>query len=155
MKKQSVHKVKKYSAAGGVVMNEAGQVLLLERNVPREDTPTHEVRLPKGHIEEGESAEQAAMREVCEESGYCTVEILADLGESVTEFEFRGRQTRRREHYFLMRLTDPSRQPPQPKSPEAEEALFRPLWAADLAEAEALLTFESEKEFVRRAQGFA
>ena len=44
---------------------------------------------------------------------------------------------------------------PSPKSPDAEEALFQPLWASDLAEAEALLTFESEREFVRRAGAIA
>lgn len=148
---QKKNKAKQYRAAGGVVLDDEGRVLLLERHVPRADTPAHEIRLPKGHIEQGESAEQAALREVCEESGFCGVEIVADLGEGVTEFEFRGRRIRREERYFLMRLTDPTRQPPQPKSPEAEEALFQPRWAADLAEAEALLTFESERVFVRRA----
>ena len=70
----------------------------------------------------------------------------------MTEFEFRGKRIRREERYFLMRLVDATHQPPQPKSPDAEEALFQPLWATDLTEAEALLTFESEREFVRRAQ---
>lgn len=144
-------KTKHYRAAGGVVLDAEGRVLLLKRHVPRAATPAHEIRLPKGHIEEDESAEDAALREVCEESGFCVLEIVADLGEGVTEFEFRGRHVRRQERYFLMRLMDSTRQPPQPKSPDAEEALFQPRWAADLSEAEALLTFESEKEFVRRA----
>ena len=42
-----------------------GRVLLIERTVDGR----HEVRLPKGHIDAGESAHQAALREVCEETG--------------------------------------------------------------------------------------
>ena len=37
------------------------------------------------------------------------------------------------------------------KVPTAEEALFRPRWVPNLAEAETQLTFESERRFVRRA----
>ncbi|NOX60978.1 MAG: NUDIX domain-containing protein [Chloroflexi bacterium] len=145
-------KTKHYRAAGGVVLDDAGRVLLLERRVPREGEMRHEIRLPKGHIEDGETPEEAARREVCEESGYCGLEILDDLGLAVTEFDFRNKHIRRVEHYFLMRLASPTRRAPQPKSPHAEEALFEPLWAEDLDEAERLLTYESEKEFIRRAK---
>jgi 8-oxo-dGTP pyrophosphatase MutT (NUDIX family) len=148
----SKKKVKKYKSAGGVVLNDSGQVLLLERHVPREDTPGYEIRLPKGHIKKGETAAEAALREVGEESGYWGLEIVADLGKSKVEFEFRGRRIRRKERYFLMRLTDPVRGNPRPSHPDAEEALFEPLWADDLAQAEQLLTFESEKDFARRAR---
>jgi len=144
--------VKQYAAAGGVVLDSADRVLLLQREVPRADTPEHEIRLPKGHIEPGETPEEAARREVCEESGYCHLQIVADLGAGQTEFDFRGRHIIRSEHYYLMRLTRPERGATQPKHPAAEEALFKPLWAADLAAAERLLTFASEKLFVRRAR---
>ena len=145
-------KTKHYRAAGGVVLDDAGRVLLLERHVPREGELRHEIRLPKGHIEDGETPQQAALREVCEESGYCQLEILDDLGLAVTEFDLRNKHIRRVEHYYLMRLASATRRAPQPKSPHAEEALFEPLWAKDLNEAEDLLTYESEKEFVRRAR---
>ncbi len=144
-----------YHAAGGVVLDESGRVLLLERRVPREDGVHHEIRLPKGHIEDGETPEQTALREVCEESGFCQLAVVADLGENTVEFTIRERVTRRHEHYFLMRLLDPQRRPPQPSSPTADEALFQPLWASDLFAAEALLTFDSEKYFVRRARQMA
>ncbi len=51
-----------YTAAGGIVVHK-GQVLVLLR-------PTAgEVRLPKGHVESGETLEAAALREVMEETG--------------------------------------------------------------------------------------
>ncbi len=144
-------KIKRYRAAGGVVIDDQLRVLLLTRHVPRETTPSQEIRLPKGHIEDGETPEEAALREVCEESGYCHLSILADLGELRNEFDFRGKHIIRHERYFLMKLQNPERQPPSFPHPHSEEALFRPLWAASLEEAIALLTFESEKVFVRRA----
>ena len=102
-------KVKKYKSAGGVVLDDTGRVLLLERHVPRTDTPGHEIRLPKGHIEKGETAKEAALREVGEESGYWGLEIIADLGKNKIEFWYRGKRIGRKERYFLMRLTDPAR----------------------------------------------
>lgn len=145
-------KVREYRAAGGVVVDEQGRVLLIERWIARDGALVHEVRLPKGHVEAGETDEQAAVREVCEETGYCGLAVLADLGEALTEFILRLEQVRRTEHYYLMQLTDPERGEPSFDHPEAEEARFRPRWAANLASAEAQLTFPSEKEFARRAR---
>jgi 8-oxo-dGTP pyrophosphatase MutT (NUDIX family) len=144
--------VHEYRAAGGIVRNDAGRILLIERLVWRAGVLIHEVRLPKGHVEAGETDEQAALREVCEETGYCGLRIIADLGEDFTHFVRDGRSVRRREHYYLMQLTDPRRGEPSFDSPTAEEALFRPLWVADLNEAEQKITFETERRFVRRAR---
>ena len=73
----------RYAAAGGVVVQRdvlqglpAAETHLLLLDRPRRA----EVRLPKGHIDPGESAEEAALRETCEESGYCDLDVLADLG---------------------------------------------------------------------------
>ncbi len=57
--------------------------------------------LPKGHLEEGESAEQAALREVEEETGI-QGRILAPLG--VIDFWFIAQQRRihKTVHHFLM-----------------------------------------------------
>jgi len=145
-------KLREYRAAGGIVLDAAGQVLLIERWVLRENSPNHEIRLPKGHVEPGESDIQAARREVCEETGYCELAVIADLGEAPTEFYRGDEHIRRTEHYFLMRLTNPQGGEPHFDSPTAEEALFHPRWVPNLAEAEAQLTFESERRFVRRAR---
>jgi len=143
-------KTKQYRAAGGIVLDAHGKVLLIEREVMRDGTPVHEVRLPKGHIDEGETDEAAAMRETGEESGYWELEIVADLGWLRSEYDFKGKHFIRDEHYFLMRLTSPEWRGPD-VDPDSEEALFSVKWARDLDEAEQLLTYESEKSFVQRA----
>ncbi len=130
-----------YQAAGGVVMHR-GQVLLLDR------PGRGEVRLPKGHIEEGETPSQAALREVREEAGYAHLEIVASLGTQHVQFERPQRQVTRDEHYFLMRLCDEAQ-----VEREEQELQFIPLWTAP-AEALQRLTFEVEREFVRRALNY-
>lgn len=140
---------RRYRAAGGVVVDRADRVLLLERTVIRGQRNVHEVRLPKGHIEAGESDTEAAIREVREESGYQQLAVLADLGMGEITFKSRGQQVTRSEHYFLMRLLADERGVP---TAEGEEALFVPLWAADFESAERSLTYEGERNFVRRAR---
>jgi 8-oxo-dGTP pyrophosphatase MutT (NUDIX family) len=135
----SEENVIEYTAAGGVVINSEGRVLLLRR--PSRD----EIRLPKGHIDPGETAEIAAMRETVEESGCCAdLTILADLGEQVVEFEYNGRHYRRQERYFLMQ-TDNG----EPTS--GGEAEFIPAWLT-WEEAAVSLSYEAEQEWLRRAR---
>ncbi|HEV8246170.1 MAG TPA: NUDIX domain-containing protein [Polyangiaceae bacterium] len=130
-----------YEAAGGVLVH-AEAVLVLER------TTRSEIRLPKGHIEPGESAEAAAIREVREESGYAG-KVVADLGVQLVEFKLHGRQRSRSERYFLMELADD-----ESRTPAEAEAQFQPRWLG-WDEAIAALTFEPEKEWVRRARRHA
>ncbi|MFN2168590.1 MAG: NUDIX domain-containing protein [Anaerolineae bacterium] len=138
--------VTSYRSAGGVVVNAAGEVLLIERTVDGQ----HEIRLPKGHIEPGEPADRAARREVCEETGYCDLQIVADLGWNQVTFERLDSQVVRDERYYLMNLMSDRRQAPEFSS--QREALFSNRWAAGLPEAESLLTFEAERDAVRRAR---
>jgi 8-oxo-dGTP pyrophosphatase MutT (NUDIX family) len=140
--------VSSHRTAGGVVINAEGQLLVIVRDIEREGEVRHEVRLPKGHIDPGEEAEAAALREVCEESGYCHCEIIADLGEYRSEYRLNGRPHARDERYFLMRLTDPTRQAPVPTN--EEEALFAPEWIP-AESAHERITYPSEKIFAQRA----
>lgn len=131
--------VVEYASSGGVVLDSGRVLLVRKRDVP-------EVRLPKGHINPGESRREAAVREVREETGYLAVQPVADLGTQLVEFEHEGRWIRRWESYFAMVLTNPTR---GPRAPE-EEAKFEVFWAP-VEEALELLTFESERQFLRRA----
>lgn len=141
-------KTKYHKTAGGVVINSRHEVLVIVRDIERDGVLVHEVRLPKGHIDPGESSEKAAMREVCEESGYCHLKIAGDLGVGRSSFTFNGKHHERDEQYYLMELTDPAHEAPQPMS--EEEALFTPHWIP-IAEAAESMTYESERDFVKRA----
>lgn len=132
-------KNRRYSAAGGVVIH-AGRILLLDR-------PSRgEVRLPKGHIDPGETAEEAALRETEEESGYADLEIVRDLGHHVVEFEYQGARVLRDEHYFLMRL----RSEVQLERSAKDSAQFHIVWAT-AQDAPGLLTYAAEQEVAARA----
>ncbi len=60
--------------------------------------------LPKGHIEAGETAEQAAVREVREETGI-SGHILAELGTINFWFVADGRRVHKTVRHFLLRAT--------------------------------------------------
>ncbi len=144
-------KTKFHTVAGGVVLNDAGRVLVLERHIERDGKIIHEIRLPKGHLDPGETEAQAAVREVGEESGYWEAAITGDLGVAHSAFDFKGKHHERDERYFLMRLENPMREAPQPTG--KEEALFVPQWLT-LEDAESAMTYPSEQEFIRRARQF-
>ena len=130
---------KEYTAAGGVIIHD-GQLLLLDR-------PSRgEVRLPKGHVDPGESHETAALRETVEETGLADLRIVADLGMQTVEYDYQGVHYRRTEHYFLLDKVGDGQRPRPPK--DAEQ--FRPFWAP-LDQAVALLTYPAEQEMARRA----
>ena len=91
-------------AAGGVVLYD-GQFAAIERHgIPD---------LPKGHIEEGEDAAAAAVREVEEETGLTGLQIVRQLPSSwhcyLLEDEWRLKQT----SWFLMTTADASSTVPQ------------------------------------------
>lgn len=58
--------------------------------------------LPKGHIEQGETAEQTAMREVEEETGI-QGSVLAALGSIDYWFVTEGRRVHKTVHHYLLR----------------------------------------------------
>ena len=58
--------------------------------------------LPKGHLEAGETLEQAAIREVAEETGIHG-SIIGSLGSIDFWFVVEGRRVHKTVHHFLMR----------------------------------------------------
>lgn len=102
--------------------------------------------LPKGHIDPGESPEQAAVREVREETGL-QVTLEADLGPIHYSYHFRGERIFKSVHFFLFwfhagdidRLEEAMRM-------EVDEARWIPLEGA-LEQ----LAYRGEREVVERA----
>jgi len=134
----------RYTAAGGVVVD-GDRVLVLYR------PERNEVRLPKGHVERRETIEEAALREVSEESGYADLEIVDDLGTQTVEFDWADAHIIRDERYFCMRLRQRPGKEPRQIARAPKEHQFSPAWLP-WDEALAKLTFEPEREWVRRAR---
>lgn len=64
----------KEHSAGGVILEDKTVLLIQVRNLKGDKVWT----FPKGHLEPGETPEQAALREVAEETGW-ECEIISDL----------------------------------------------------------------------------
>ena len=65
--------MRKTQTAGGVVLNKAGLVLVVNQH-------GNSWSLPKGHLDEGETALIAAKREIYEESGIRDLKFIKPLG---------------------------------------------------------------------------
>ena len=134
-------KTRREVSAGGVLTRrgDGTQVLLAARRTRKGAVVWG---LPKGIVEEGESAEDAAVREVREETGYVG-EILSPLGDITYWYVWEGIRVHKTVHFFLMAATggDPSQ-----RDEEMEEVRWFPLeGAVDVA------GYESEREVLRKA----
>ena len=69
-------------SAGGLVVNSENNFLWINRN--------NHWDLPKGKVERGESLENAAMREVSEETGIENLEITGDLSTTYHTYDIDG-----------------------------------------------------------------
>lgn len=96
-----LRRVDEYSA-GGLVVDLAGDVPL-GALIGRTDRQGRLLwSLPKGHIEDGETAEEAAVREVAEETGI-NGEIMAELGTIDFWFVAEGRRIHKTVRHYLLR----------------------------------------------------
>lgn len=96
------------------------EVVLASRRTRRGDLAWG---LAKGGVEQGESFEDAAMREVLEETGY-TAEIEASLGDTRYFYVWEDTRIRKTVHFFLMRCTGGD---PADRDDEMEEIRWFPL----------------------------
>lgn len=121
---------------------DAGRVLFALAEERDRLTGAQNVRLAKGHVEPGETAKQAAVREVREEIGLSTA-IVAELGSVHYTFVEAGVTVAKEVHFFLM---EDSGSAPQPLDGEMQRVTWCP--AEDAA---ARLSFETERGVARRA----
>jgi 8-oxo-dGTP pyrophosphatase MutT (NUDIX family) len=98
--------------------------------------------LPKGHLDEDETAEEAATREVREEGGV-EADLIEHLGDVRYWYRRRGRAVPKRVAFYLFRYRSGD---PADHDDEVEEARWMPLREASTA-----LSYEGERQMVRRA----
>ena len=110
---------------------------------------THERRwqLPKGWIDEGESAEQTAVREVREETGI-DAEIVGPLGDIeyryVSAYDVEPARVHKRVHMFLLRYLGGT-------TDNHDDEVIEARWVA-VDDAESLLAFKDEQRMMAKAR---
>ena len=127
-------------SSGGVVarrMDGTVHVLLIR-------DPYGKWGLPKGHVENGESPLEAALREVREETGLTNVDAGPSLGTIDWHFKFRGDLVHKFCDYFLMIS------PNGDTSPEVSEGITECRWLP-VKDAIATVAYDNAREVVVRA----
>lgn len=124
-------------SAGGVVVHE-DRILLIA------SLRGHRWQLPKGHLEPGESARQAAVREIHEETGV-RGRVHSYLGAVEYQFSEAGRIIDKRVDYYLVEYLGGS--PTSYNPDEVSEAAWFPL-----VEGIRKLTFDNERKLAEEAR---
>ena len=99
---------------------------------------------PKGHLEEGEPAADAALRETEEETGLGDLVLRGEIDAIEWFFKFRGQLIHKRCHFFLMESET------EATCPQREEGISACRWVP-LDEALGLVSYENAQGVLRRA----
>jgi 8-oxo-dGTP pyrophosphatase MutT (NUDIX family) len=81
-------------AAGGIVKNEKGEILMIFRRGKWD--------MPKGKLDQGESIETCAIREVEEETGIRNTKLLSPFGITYHVYDEFGKHILKESHWFNM-----------------------------------------------------
>jgi 8-oxo-dGTP pyrophosphatase MutT (NUDIX family) len=127
-------------SAGGAVIRESEVIVIVP--VKRDANRRRVLALPKGHLDGSETPEEAAKREVAEETGV-TADLIDKLGDVEYDYERRGRRRHKRVSFYLFKYRSGSL---EDHDHEIEDARWMPLEQAANA-----LTYPGEREIVRRA----
>jgi 8-oxo-dGTP pyrophosphatase MutT (NUDIX family) len=128
-------------AAGGVVVHTSGgqpKYLLIRDG-------GENWGFPKGHIEPGESPEDAARREVEEETGLSSLVVRGEIDTIDWYFRFRGRLVHKVCSYYLMESNSAE------TSPQAAEGITECQWLT-YDEANTMLTHANARRVLDKAQ---
>lgn len=129
-------------SAGGLVVDSSGTKGLLIARRDLKDQTRLIWSLPKGHIEDGETPEIAAIREVAEETGI-TSEISRSLGVIDFWFMASGKRIHKTVHHFLFREVSGSL---TPQVSEVDDVAWVPL-----DEVVDRLAYPDEKKLIARS----
>ena len=100
---------------------------------------------PKGHLENGERPEAAALREVREETGLTGLETRGAIETIDWYFRFRGRLIHKVCHFFLMETASDR------TSPQRAEGITACRWAP-FDEALQVISYANARDVLKRAQ---
>jgi 8-oxo-dGTP pyrophosphatase MutT (NUDIX family) len=133
-------RVRTETSAGGVVvrLDRGRPLFLLIRDSYRN------WGFPKGHIENTEPPESAALREVGEETGLSDLVLRGALEQIDWHFRFRGQLIHKVCHFFLIETAEAA------TSPQRTEGITACRWLP-FEEAESLISYANAREVLRRA----
>lgn len=134
-------RIEREVSAGGVVFRrgpDGGATFLLIR-----DSYRH-WGLPKGHLEDGESPAQAALRETAEETGLGDLLLQGPIRIIDWHFRFRGRRIHKFCHFFLFES------PSAEAVPQVDEGITACRWLS-LEQALETLSYDNARGVLKRA----
>lgn len=99
---------------------------------------------PKGHLERGEPADRAALREVMEETGLRAVSLLGSIARIDWYFRFRGALIHKNCEFFLMQTSAES------TKPQKSEGITACRWTT-LEEALRLIAYQNARAVLQKA----
>ena len=105
-------------AAGGVVKNNLDEILMIYRNDKWD--------LPKGKVEKNEAIPIAAIREVEEECGINSIDIVASLPPTFHTYSLNGKRILKRTDWFSMRTNYNKK-----LTPQIEEGITAVRWVKE------------------------
>ncbi|MCW3105877.1 MAG: hypothetical protein JWQ09_383 [Segetibacter sp.] len=108
----------KIIAAGGIVENEENKILFQFRREKWD--------LPKGKLDEGETIEACAVREVEEETGLHDIQLGELVGITHHFYNENGTDIEKETHWFAMKVTGQ-----QELIPQVEEDILELRWVAE------------------------
>lgn len=125
-------------AAGGMVFNPKGELLMMLRRGQWD--------MPKGKMDEGETIEACAVREVQEETGISNLKLNGKLQTTYHTYSFQGRTILKPSHWFKMECSGT-----EDLVPQTEEDITELRWVGK-AEAAALANeaFPSIREMIEK-----
>jgi 8-oxo-dGTP pyrophosphatase MutT (NUDIX family) len=105
LKKAFFRKFKVIKTGGGLIINDAGEYLLIYRREKWD--------LPKGKLDEGETLEQCTLREINEETGLKNLSVLKHLINTYHTYDENGKHILKDNAWYLVKASGEQKLQPQ------------------------------------------